>query len=418
MKNIFIITIISLALFIYGCGNNASSSHDLHNHESIENHEGHDHNEHLESESHENHDHDHEADVHAAENGVHNETDHAGEIIFTQKQAALSDFQLFEVKPEIFHEVITASGQIMAAQGDEMAIVAPASGIISFGAKKISEGVAVTKGENLFYISSKNIAEGDYYARNRAAYEQAKKAYERAEKLIVDKLISHSEFEQAKFNFEQAKTAYEAIANDNSDKGINAKASISGFIKSIDVSDGQYVDVGQKLGVVSQNRRLILKAEVSQKYYNDLRSISTANFKIPYNNELYSLNNLNGRLLSIGKASDANSAFIPVTFEFDNKGNIPQGIFVEVYLISSPINNAIVIPLTALVEEQGSYYVYIQIDAEGYMKREVKLGANDGNNVRILSGLQAGETIVSKGAQLVRAAAASGTIPHGHSHSH
>ena len=92
------------------------------------------------------------------------------------------------------------------------------------------------------------------------------------------------------------------------------------------------------------------------------------------------------------------------------------GSFVEIYLISSPQRDVLTVPLSAVTEDQGVHFVFVQLDDEGYAKREVKLGADDGRNVRVLSGLKAGETVVSKGVAQVKMA--SGAIPEGHSHSH
>ena len=78
----------------------------------------------------------------------------------------------------------------------------------------------------------------------------------------------------------------------------------------------------------------------------------------------------------------------------------------------------IVLPLSALTEAQGIYYVYVQLDEEGYQRREVTVGDNNGREVTIAAGLQPGERVVTRGAAQVKMAAASGTIPHGHSHNH
>lgn len=188
---------------------------------------------------------------------------------------------------------------------------------------------------------------------------------------------------------------------------------IGGFIKNVAVSEGAFVEVGQTLATVSQNKRLVLRAEVSQRYLNDLRSVSGANFRTPYDDKVYSLSEMNGRLLSVGKSSDGSSVFIPVIFEFDNGGDVIPGSFVEIYLISSPQRDVLTVPLSAVTEDQGVHFVFVQLDDEGYAKREVKLGAADGRNVRVLSGLKAGETVVSKGVAQVKMASFSGAIPEG-----
>jgi membrane fusion protein, heavy metal efflux system len=93
------------------------------------------------------------------------------------------------------------------------------------------------------------------------------------------------------------------------------------------------------------------------------------------------------------------------------------GSFAEVYLKTVPIYNALVIPASALVEEQGIYYVYVQTGGESFEKREIKLGANDGEKVQVISGLAEGERIVTKGAYQIKLAQASGAMPgHGHEH--
>ena len=87
------------------------------------------------------------------------------------------------------------------------------------------------------------------------------------------------------------------------------------------------------------------------------------------------------------------------------------------YLKTVPLYNVLVMPVAALVEEQGVFYVYVQTEGESFQKREVKLGANDGQQVQVLSGIEEGERVVTKGAYQIKLSTASGTLPaHGHEH--
>ena len=410
---IYAITILAISL--WGCKN--QSSQDKHTHSATETHAGHDHEGH--DHSHEGHDHEHEtAEEHAGHNHESEETKHSDEIIFPKAQAAKTTFEVREIQPASFNQVVKTTGQVLAAPGDEAVIVATSNGVVSFSSNKLTEGTKVQKGQSLFQISSKNIAEGDYYTKVKATYEAAKANYDRAEALVKDKIISQKEFESTKLEFENAKTAYDAVSNNKTAKGVSVNAPINGHMKNILVKEGEYITVGQPLATVSQNQRLVLRAEVSQRYYNAMQSVKSANFKTPYDNKVYSLEDLNGRLLSFGKTSNENSFFIPVSFEFDNKGEVIPGSFVEVYLISSPIENTLSIPVSALTNEMGIYYVYVQIDEEGYRKQEVALGANNGKEVQIIKGLHPRDRVVTQGAYQVKMASASGAIPHGHSHEH
>lgn len=412
---IYAITILAISL--WGCKN--QSSQDKHTHSATETHAGHDHSHEGHNHEHEGHDHEHEtAEEHAGHNHESKATKHSDEIIFPKAQAAKTTFEVREIQPASFNQVVKTTGQVLAAPGDEAVIVATSNGVVSFSSNKLTEGTKVQKGQSLFQISSKDIAEGDYYTKVKATYEAAKASYDRAEALVKDKIISQKEFESSKLEFENAKTAYNAVSNNKTAKGVSVNAPINGHMKNILVKEGEYITVGQPLATVSQNQRLVLRAEVSQRYYNAMQSVKSANFKTPYDNKVYSLEDLNGRLLSFGKTSNENSFFIPVSFEFDNKGEVIPGSFVEVYLISSPIENTLSIPVSALTNEMGIYYVYVQIDEEGYRKQEVALGANNGKEVQIIKGLHPGDRVVTKGAYQVKMASASGAIPHGHSHEH
>ena len=412
---IYAITILAISL--WGCKN--QSSQDKHTHSATETHAGHDHSHEGHNHEHEGHDHEHEtAEEHAGHNHESKATKHSDEIIFPKAQAAKTTFEVREIQPASFNQVVKTTGQVLAAPGDEAVIVATSNGVVSFSSNKLTEGTKVQKGQSLFQISSKDIAEGDYYTKVKATYEAAKASYDRAEALVKDKIISQKEFESTKLEFENAKTAYNAVSNNKTAKGVSVNAPINGHMKNILVKEGEYITVGQPIATVSQNQRLVLRAEVSQRYYNAMQSVKSANFKTPYDNKVYSLEDLNGRLLSFGKTSNENSFFIPVSFEFDNKGEVIPGSFVEVYLISSPIENTLSIPVSALTNEIGIYYVYVQIDEEGYRKQEVALGANNGKEVQIIKGLHPGDRVVTQGAYQVKMASASGAIPHGHSHEH
>ena len=412
---IYAITILAISL--WGCKN--QSSQDKHTHSATETHAGHDHEHEGHDHEHEGHDHEHEtAEEHAGHSHESGEAKHSDEIIFPKAQAAKTTFEVREIQSASFNQVVKTTGQVLAAPGDEAVIVATSNGIVSFSSNKLTEGTKVQKGQSLFQISSKDIAEGDYYTKVKATYEAAKASYDRAEALVKDKIISQKEFESTKLEFENAKTAYDAVSNNKTAKGVSVNAPINGHMKNILVKEGEYITVGQPLATVSQNQRLVLRAEVSQRYYNAMQSVKSANFKTPYDNKVYSLEDLNGRLLSFGKTSNENSFFIPVSFEFDNKGEVIPGSFVEVYLISAPIENTLSIPVSALTNEMGIHYVYVQIDEEGYRKQEVALGANNGKEVQIIKGLHPGDRVVTKGAYQVKMASASGAIPHGHSHEH
>lgn len=360
---------------------------------------------------HEHEGHDHEAEIHAEE-----KTAHSDEIVLTPEKAKAAGVEAEVIHPGAFREVIQAGGQILSAQGQEATVVAASSGVVSFS-RKIAEGIEVGQGSELLSVSAEHIQEGDPVRKAKVAYEKAKEEYERAEKLVGSQIVSQKEFAALREAYQNARLAYEALLPSKSGKGVAVKAPIGGFVKNCLVKEGDYVTVGQPLMTVTQMRRLVLKADVSERYYAQLPRIVSANFKTPYNNKVYCLENLGGKVLSFGKSSGDTSYYVPVTFEFDNRGDMVPGAFVEVFLLSGERQGVITLPESALTEEQGLYFVYLKLDDECYKKQEVQLGTSNGERVEILSGLKDGDTVVTRGAIHVKLAAASNAIP-AHSHNH
>lgn len=360
------------------------------------------------------HQHNHEAEEAAHEAESHG--GHSDEIILTPEKAKAARVMVETVTPGTFREIIPTSGQVLAAQGDENTLVAATAGVVSFS-RTVTEGMSVGRDVELLSVSAENLQDGDPVKRARIAYERAKGEYERAEKLIGERIVSEKEFNVLKENYENARIAYEALSPSKAGKGVAVKSPMAGYVKACFVKEGDYVTVGQPLLSVTQTRRLMLRAEVSERYYSRLHNIASANFQTPYDDKVYSLTDLKGRLLSFGKSSDGTSYYVPVTFEFDNRGDVIPGSFVEVYLLASERQNVLSVPVSALTEEQGLYFIYCQIDEECYRKQEVTVGANDGKRVEILSGLKGGEKVVTQGAIHVKLASASTAIP-GHTHNH
>ncbi|WP_321481092.1 efflux RND transporter periplasmic adaptor subunit [uncultured Bacteroides sp.] len=360
------------------------------------------------------HTHEHEADKHDHE--AINGKSHEDEIILSKTKAEMAGVKVVTLQPQNFHQIIKTSGKILPAQGDESVVVATMPGIVSFQQKRVA-GVAVNRGSRLLTISSQNIVNGDPVQKARIDYETAQKEFERMKTLVKNQIVSEKEFNLAKQNYENARISYQAVAKNHSGNGQIVSAPISGFIKSVMIKEGDYVETGQPLMTISQNRKLLLQAEVSEKYYSALKHISSGNFKTPYSETTYALSKLNGKLLSFGKAADDNSYYIPVIFEFDNKEGIIPGSYVEVYLQSGSLGKVIALPHSAITEEQGLYFAYLQVDEEGYKKQEIELGADDGENVEIVSGLKEGDRVVISGAYHIKLASASNAIP-AHSHEH
>ena len=415
-------------------------SHDTHDHSAHDEHADHDHSDvhvdncegnhahehnhnHEESHSHEDgrageHAHSH-ADSHVeAHTHSHEHNHNHGEgISFSRKQAEDAGLVVEKIEEVPFYNVIKTAGHLQTPVGAEAVVVATSSGVLYYTQASLVEGQALSAGRSFAGISARKLQDGDPLMKAKLAYETAELEYERAQRLVDDKIISAKEFEQIRLRYEIAKTTYEGQAKGMTEKGASVVSPIAGYLKQLLVPNGSYVEVGQPVAVVTQTRRLQLRAEVSESDYSQLSKVTSANFRPAYTDKLYKTTELNGRLVAYGKsAADMASHYIPVTFEFDNVGDIIPGSYAEVYLLTAPEDGVVSVPVGAITEEQGLYFVYVQVCAEEFMKREVRLGRRNGERVEILHGLHHGERVVTRGAYQVKLASVATAIPHGHSH--
>lgn len=387
-----------------GSGHGHSHSEEVHDH-AHHDHDGHDHS--HEGHSHEGHDHGH------SHEGGNASPD---EITLSAESAAAAGVTAEVIVPGPFRGVLEVSGRIMPAPEDETTVVASVPGIVSFAAPLI-EGSRVNEGSPMFTLSSRHLQDGDPVQRARIEYETARQEYERAARLVEDNIVSRQEYEAAKGRYETARLTYEALASNDGENGTVVKSPIRGYVRNCLVKEGDYVTVGTPLAGVITGSKLYLKADVSERYLNRLPGVNDANFKLSYGDRVYSTTELGGRLLGYGRSTDETNAYIPVTFAFNGTEDILPGAFAQVWLLSAERDGVISLPVEAVTESQGHYFVFIKLDETCYKKQEVTLGATDGQRYEILSGLKGGENVVTRGATHVKLASASNLIP-AHTHNH
>lgn len=355
---------------------------------------------------------------HAAENNVFSETN---TTVFTKEQSWKVDFATAYPHTEPFGQVIKTTAQVQSAQGDEEIVSAKAAGVVKFSAENVLEGKSVSNGQTLFSISSSGLASNNsavQFAEAKNNYEKAGADYDRAKELAKDQIVSAKDLLNAKTQYENAKAVYSNMNKNFSSSGQSVKSPMSGFVKQIFVQNGQSVEAGQSIVSVSQNKTLVLRAEVQQKYAPILGTIKSANIRTIYNNQTYTLEQLNGKIISFGKTTNSDNYLIPVSLQIDNKGGFVSGGFVEVYLISISNTQALTVTNQSLLEEQGVFFVYVQVHPELFEKREVKIGVTDGLNTEILSGITSKDRIVTNGAMMIKLAQATGNLDAHSGHIH
>jgi RND family efflux transporter MFP subunit len=341
-------------------------------------------------------------------------------IRFTKEQAWRSDFAVTRLSPVPFSGIIKAGGEILAMPRERHLITARTSGIVHYSKNDLVAGADVYGGEELMTIQGQDLARDNIavqYAAAEARFEQSHSEYERRLKLFREGATSERQFIETRSKYKTDSIRYNNIKQSYSRGGLKIIAPIDGHIHELKVSQGEFVETGHLIATVSSERRLLLKADVPQQYFHRIQNIVSTNFKTSYNNKVWDLKDFKGKLLAIGSSVAENNQYLPVYFEAQNNGQLLEGAFAEFYLKTRILENCVVVPVEAVLEEQGTYYVYVQVTGEIFRKQEIVTGDLDGFGYRVTGGLSVGDRIVTRGGMLLKTASMSTSLS-GHSHQH
>ncbi|MBD5187389.1 MAG: efflux RND transporter periplasmic adaptor subunit [Bacteroidales bacterium] len=372
---------------------------------------GHDHS------GHDGHNHENDSEENVGADGASDNHEHGDNIIeFSPEKQKAAGIVVEKVSPGFFYSVVKAGGRILAASGDEMTVSATGSGIVRFS-RELTDGMSIAKGTSLFSISSAMMADEGQAGQSGVAVKSAAVEYERAKKLAAEKLISEKDLQEARTNFELAQQAAGAIGRLKSAGGVSIVAPMGGYVKEVMVTPGAFVNAGDPLMTITQNKNLYLRAEVPERHYKALSAVGDANFKTSYTDNIFSVSEMGGRKITSPSAVGTGSTMIPVTFEFPNKGGLVAGSYAEITLLGGKRENVISVPKEALVEDQCIYHLFVRHGDDHFEKVEVEIGENDGRRVEIKKGLSGGEEVVVDGAMKLKLASATTAIP-AHTHNH
>lgn len=347
-----------------------------------------------------------------------------GSISFVREQAWITPLEVTTAKTTPVGNIIHSSGLIQPSSSDLSSVVAKSAGIVTIRKKNMTNGTAVRAGELLFTVTGKGIVEDDLemnYIKAQSTLDRESSNLERKKKLLEDNIIGQKEYDQILNQYELAKAEYDNIEKlfAKGKKRHLVTTTTSGFVSQLLVQEGQFVKAGQPLASILKTSRVQIKIDVSPRYRAMLPSVVDANFVNPYNNNAYSLSDLEGKVISFGRmTSHEEGHYIPMFFEINNHPDLAPGALIEAYLLTQTQHEQLTIPNSAILEEMGSYVVFVQKSAETFEKQVIEKGTTDGKVTQVLKGLKAGDKVIAKGGLQIKLASMNNVAdPHaGHNH--
>lgn len=365
------------------------------------------------------------------------EAEAGGRIPFLKEQQWKTDFATAPAEERDLQAGVRANGEIRPVAGKEARLSAASAGRVVVSGSAPVLGMPVKKGQVLATIAPRLGAGSDRASLDadalsaKAELEAAEAQLARAERLYAEQAVPQRNVEEARTRVSIARAKvtgtsgrlrqYSASAAGTGGAGaggFKVRSPIDGSLVKVDVASGQTVEEGQLLFTVIDLERAWLVAQVFEPDIPKVEGARAAWFTIEGYPQPFTVDESNGKLVTVGRVLDPQTRTIPVIFEIGNKdGRLRIGQFAKVSIATGATQRALAIPDAAILDEGGKSIVYVMVEGESFERRALTLGIRSNGWAQVLEGVKPGERVVTKGGYEIKLASASGAIPaHGHAH--
>ncbi|WP_296000792.1 efflux RND transporter periplasmic adaptor subunit [Rugamonas sp.] len=276
---------------------------------------------------------------------------------------------------------------------------------------KVKLGDSVKAGQLLAVIAAPELAQAvadadkarDARALAQHALQRAHGVNEAGANASKDLELAESNFAQAAAEATRADSRLKTLGANNSNgngsgRTLSLTAPISGTVTALASGAGAYLnDPTAALMTIASLDPVWITAYVPENLVAAVGKGAAASASLP----AYPGLALKGTVAFVGAALEADSHRNKARISFANAdGKLKPNMYASVGLVL-PQAAQVSVPASALLMNNDSSTVFVEVAPWTYQRRSVELGAEDGDAVRIVSGLRAGERIVTRGGVLL-----------------
>jgi len=309
---------------------------------------------------------------------------------------------------------LVVTGKVQFNEDQTAQVLAPVAGqIVDL---RVRLGDSVAKGEVLFSLRSREVAQlMTEYMENRRDLDLAEKTLTMTQDLFEHQATSRISLQQADSEVAKNTAKLARVAEslrmfglnpppgegfDGLNTPIQIHSPISGTIVERIVTGGQIVqpESGSLLTIADLSTVWVL-AEVFER---DIRFVRPGLWA-DVTTTAYPDRKFTARVARLHDVVDSETRTVKVRFLVSNaERRLKPEMFASVSLYLADSERTITVPAPAVFTDEGSNYVYVQEPKNQIRRRQIELTAEGGSEVRVTSGLRAGETVVAEGVLLVR----------------
>lgn len=328
-------------------------------------------------------------------------------------RAAAAGIQTERIAPASLIAEILGHGNVVAAPDGEALLTARAEGTVSRITKRL--GDPVVAGEIIAYLESRDaaaIAAERSTAASRAT--AARQAFARERRLFDAKVTARQDLEAAQALLAEAeaelrRTQAAAIAAGISGNGrfIAVSSLISGRISKADARLGAHVPAGAELFRVVDPGRMQIEAAVPARDATRIRPGDRAMIDGATGAAIPAT----VRSTTPGLNPASRTATILLVADDGHDLQTGQGVRVRITPRGAVVADRVVVPEEAVQSIDGRNSVFVRTSA-GFRVALVVTGQRNGGRVEIVSGINPGAVIATRGAFLLKAERGKGEAEH------
>ena len=324
-------------------------------------------------------------------------------IIIPKNSPLRSQMKVITVKASSAPHIVSFPGIIEADPSHIVNILSPFAGRLL--ALKVKLGDTVKKGQILAVIRSPGLAQAHTdHEKALSVLKLTTEALKRAQRVnragansIKDVDMAQNDYIQALAEANRTKAILKTIGK-NGFSLLNIKTPMPGRITAINYGIGSYInDPTSSLLTVSNIKSVWVTASIPE----NLAGVVSKNLAVEVFLPAYPKQILRGKVTFVSAFLEPDTRRNKTRITFPNPdGKLQPNMFATVKIALTQ-SNQIIIPISAILMNNDTTAVYVEITPWTFARREVELGTEDGENVRILAGLDVGERIVTSGGVLV-----------------
>lgn len=301
----------------------------------------------------------------------------------TQGSSALSVYT-YAATPRLLKEKVTATGVVLADEAVEL--TAEISGRII--ALNIAEGTRVKAGDLLVKINDAELQAELARARNQADLARVQAA--RQKQLLSSHGSSQESYDVA-LNEQRVREAEVDVIKARI-QNTEIRAPFDGIIGLRQVSPGGYLTPNTRIATLQSTETLKIDFSVPERYMDRLQIGGDVSVQVAGLPDAFT-----GSIYAIEPRIDESTRTIRLRARATNPGDrVIPGAFATVEIILREIPDAILIPAGAIIPGLNEKIVFVLEDGKA-QRRTVETGRRLDREILVLSGINAGDTVITSG---------------------